>query len=62
MCYIINHCDQWHTYESFRFIGVVEEGQLIDALKKIKKECGYDDDDMEKFININEVELNDLDI
>ena len=60
--YVLFHCDEWHTYSSFRFIGVVEKEQLQDALNKIKKEQGYNDQDMKDYIHITETYLNDLDI
>lgn len=60
--YVINHCNAWHDYSSFKLIGVVEENELDSALERIKKECKYDDEDMEAYIDINEVELNELDI
>ena len=60
--YIINHCNQWHSYDSFRLIGIVDESKLESSLRKIKKELGYDDDCMEKYVDVNEVVLNDLDI
>lgn len=60
--YVINHCNEWHDYSSFRLIGVVEENELDGALEQIKKECDYNDEEMETYIDINEVELNELDI
>ena len=60
--YVINHCNKWHEYSGFRFIGVVDENELDNALNKIKQECDYDDNDMETYIDVNEVELNELDI
>ena len=60
--YVINHCNAWHEYSSFRLIGVVEENELGGALEQIKKECKYNDEDMQAYIDINEVELNELDI
>jgi hypothetical protein len=60
--YVLFHCDEWHTYSSFRFIGVVEKEQLQDALNKIKKEQGYSDQDVKDYIHITETYLNDLEI
>ena len=60
--YIINHCNPWHEYSSFRLIGVVNENELDNALSKIKQECDYNDDDMETYIDVNKVELNELNI
>ena len=60
--YVLFHCDEWHTYSSFRFIGVVEKEQLQNALNKIKKEQGYNDQDIKDYIHITETNLNELDI
>ena len=60
--YVINHCDIWHTYASFRFIGVVDADNLDKALRKIKREQGYSDQDMEDYINVECVYCNELDI
>ena len=60
--YVLFHCDEWHTYSSFRFIGVVDEAHKDKALRKIKREQGYSKQDMEDYIHITETYLNDLDI
>ena len=60
--FVINHCNEWHEYSSFKFIGVVDEDNIDFTLSQIKKECDYTDEDMETYIDINEVELNELDI
>ena len=60
LVYILFHCDAWQSYDSMRFIGVVTKTHLKKALRKIKKECGYTDDDMEKYIFIRETNTNDL--
>lgn len=60
--YVINHCNAWHEYSSFNLIGVVTKTNLKRALNKIKKECNYTKEDMETYIDINEVETNELDI
>ena len=59
---VIYHCNQWHEYGSFRLIGVVEENKLTKALRKIQNELGYDETDMNDYIHVDEIELNDLDI
>ena len=58
--YVLNHCDAWHSYESFRFIGVVDEEHLQECLDAIQDEMDYTEEDMEKFIDLTCVELNDV--
>ena len=60
--YVINHCNAWHEYSSFRLIGVVEEEHLEKALRKIKKAQGYTEEEMEQFIDVSCIILNELDI
>lgn len=60
--YVLFHCDEWKTWSSMRFIGVVDSEHLDKSLRKIKKEQGYSKEDMETYIYIDEVALNDLDI
>lgn len=60
--YVINHCNEWHEYSSFRLIGVVSGDKVEESLKKIRKELNYSEEDMKDFIDVNRVELNDLDI
>lgn len=60
--YVLFHCDEWHTYASFRLIGVVDEAHKDKALKRIKREQGYSDEEMETYIHVSEIDLNDLDI
>lgn len=60
--HVIYHCNQWQEYSSFRFIGVVDTDHLEPSLKKIKKQCGYTNEDMDKYIFVEIVALNDLDI
>ena len=58
--YVLFHCDAWQSYESMRFIGVVTETFLDKTLRKIKKECGYSEEDMEKYIYVEETITNDF--
>ena len=60
--YVLYHCNQWHEYSSFRLIGVVDESACYQALKDIQEELDYTDEDMETYIHIDEMELNELDI
>ena len=62
MFYIFNHCDEWHSRDSFRLIGVVDEDHYDEAYDQIKNECEYSDDEMEEYIDVESVELNELDI
>ena len=57
--YIINSCNEWHEYSSFRLITVVTESNLQKALNLIKKRWKYSDDDMEKYIDVTSTELTD---
>ena len=58
--YVLFHCDAWQSYASMRFIGVVTEKHLDKTLRKIKRECGYSEEDMEKYVFIREATTNDL--
>lgn len=58
--YIIYDCNEWQEYSSFRWICTVDDSMLDKALAEIKKERGYDDEEMEKYIYIMTTELNDL--
>lgn len=57
--YLINHCNAWHEYSSFRLIAVVSGSKLDTTLNKIKKKLKYTDEDMDTYIDIDSVELND---
>ena len=58
--YVLFHCDQWKSYDSYRLIGVVSKTNLKKALNKIKKECNYDKEDMETYIAIEECDMDNL--
>jgi len=58
--YVLFHCNQWKSYDSYRLIGVVSKTKLQKALKEIKKECAYDDEDMETYIAIEKCDMNNL--
>ena len=60
--YVISHCDIWHSRSSLKLIGVVNEDELHNAMVKIKKELDYTDEDLDNYIDVQTVELNDLDI
>lgn len=60
--YVINHCNEWHEYSSFRLIGVLDENHLEKALRKIKRVLCYSKKDMEDYIDVSHIELNELDI
>lgn len=60
--YVIYHCNAWKERSSFRLIGVVQERNVDEAYDVIKKECGYTNEDMETYIYVERVLLNDLDI
>ncbi len=60
--YNIYHCNEWKEYSSFRFIGSVEESELENTWRKIKKGTKYTNEEMETYIYVDKVELNELDI
>ena len=60
--YVFFHCDIWKSYNSMRFIGVVDEKNYDKAYNKIKREQHYSKQDMEDYIFVKETELNDLNI
>jgi len=57
---VINHCNAWHDYASFKLIGVVEEEKLEEKLLALQKELGYTDEEMQSFIDVTTVNLNEL--
>lgn len=60
LVYVISHCDQWHSYDSFRLIGVASEEKLDSVLAAIQKKCRYTDEDMEDYIDITEAWVDDI--
>lgn len=60
--YVLFHCDEWRSYESYRLIGVASEKNLEKALKQIKKECKYTDEDLATYVSIVECKIDDLNI
>lgn len=58
--YVLFHCDEWHSYASYRLIGAVSENCLEDAYRKIKEECDYNDEEMETYIATEECNMDDL--
>ena len=59
---IIYHCNEWQEYSSFRFIAAVDDDHLEKALKKIKRECQYNNDEMEKYIYVDYVIINEINV
>jgi hypothetical protein len=59
---ILHHCNEWHEYRSFRLIGVVSETYLQKALLKVKQSLDYTDEELARFVDIEFVEINDIDI
>ena len=62
MVYIVNHCNEWHEFSSFRLIGVFDEGHIKSALNEIQEELDYSDEDMDTYIDINATELNEANV
>lgn len=54
----IYDCDEWKSRSSMRLIALADGNHLEDVLSKIKEEHGYDDEDMETYIHIEDLELN----
>lgn len=59
--HVIYHCNEWQEYSSFRLIGIVDSDHLDKSLKKIKRECGYTNEEMNTYIFVEMVKLNELD-
>ena len=60
---IIYHCDEWHSYSSFKFICVCDERNLKSILKNIQKELNYSIEDMEKYIHVEKnIKLNEINL
>ncbi|MBQ0142038.1 MAG: hypothetical protein KBT06_04440 [Prevotellaceae bacterium] len=59
---VINHCNVWHEYSSFRLIGVVEEDKVEEAIEQIKNKLNYSDEDVQNYIDCSTVEVGYLDI
>ena len=53
--YVLFHCDEWKSYSSMRFIGVVDKEHLEKSLRKIKQEQGYTKEDMETYIYMKNI-------
>lgn len=58
--YVLFHCNQWKSYDSYRLIGVVSKTTLKQALNKIQKECAYSKEDLNTYIAIEECYMNNL--
>ena len=58
--YVLFHCDVWKSYDSYRLIGVVSKTNLKKALNKIKKECNYNKEELEAYVDIKECDMNNL--
>lgn len=58
--YALFHCNVWKNYDSYRFIGVVSKTSLKKALKKIQKECGYEKEELDAYVAIEECDMNNL--
>lgn len=60
--FVVNHCNQWHEYSSFRLIGVFTGSRIDGALRKIQKKQKYSDQDMQDYIDVQEVVTNEVDL
>ncbi len=58
--YVLFHCDVWKSYSSYRLIGVVSKTSLKQALNKIQKECGYEKEELDAYVAIEECDMNNL--
>ena len=59
---IINHCNEWHEYSSFKLIGIVETKDLDKALDKIKKKYKYNDEELNDYVDVEIITIGELDI
>ena len=57
---IIYDCDEWKTRGSMRFICACDPEFLPEFLEEIRLEREYTDDEMTKYIFIEETTLNDF--
>ena len=60
--YIFYDCNEWQEYSSFRFICAVDDSAYDRAIKLIKQDRGYTDEEMEKYIYIETTILNEVDL
>lgn len=59
--YAVFDCDIWKSKRSMSLIGICDKEHLKDFLEKIKKHHLYSDEDMEKYIYIEEFKINVID-
>lgn len=53
-------CDEWKSTDSLRLIMISDEEHLKENLKKIKKDHEYSKEDMETYIYMEELHINEL--
>ena len=58
--YVLFHCNEWKSRDSYRLIGVVSKPNLKKALNKIKEECDYDDKELETYIAVTKCNMDNL--
>ena len=58
--YVLFHCNEWKDRDSYRLIGVVSEACLENAYRKIKKECNYNDEEMETYLVVEKYDMDNL--
>ena len=56
--YNIYDCDECQSYPSFRFLATCDAEHLDDILKQIKEDHKYSNEEMETYIYIDTVLLN----
>ena len=57
---VIFSCDEWKSRDSMRMIMVSDTEHLQENLNKIKFNYDYSDEDMEKYIYTEKMEINEL--
>lgn len=56
--FVIFDCDEWKSKDSMRLLMVSSEDKLDSNLATIKADHEYEDEDMEKYIYVEEVYMN----
>ena len=58
--YCIYDCDEWKSRDSMRLICVCDDEHKADMLHAIQRDHSYTDEDMETYIFVEEMKLNDF--
>jgi len=58
--FVIFDCDEWKSRDSLRLICVCDAENLENMLRAIQRDHEYTDEDMEKYIYVEERQLNEF--